>query len=461
MRRTVVEREVRHGEKGILLALDAGQVADARRKGFREGLPGVLLRPQVVIFGGEILRHRTGVAALAAALEVGSGRDVRRVAAAVGILRLHVGLLRRRDLRIERNVFCLSVVLQVGGFEPPVALFAVAVVGSRLRMADFMPSGVVFFEACADRSRQIAALKDAALRLGLHVHHLLLPGRGVALPYRLGAQLLVDPHALDVRGFQIAQHILGIFAEEIFAVDQHPFDLLAAGEDLVVLDLDARKLSQKLLETVVGHGFERSGVVDRGVALEDHGDLLAHDHDLCDRLFVDLHLDLDAAPEFGRGESLFIGFVSEVGDLQIDRVAEDAVAFVDGQRAVEILLGGGAPQRVGAAHDRNRGPDQRVFRLLVLDGDCDPGAAGAGAEVNPRHSAPHDLCGERAGKAEKGDEQQGVTCQAERKREVLRCKIAISVPIAQSVRKKEYSAAGRSDARCCRRRFVICLAGHP
>ena len=83
------------------------------------------------------------------------------------------------------------------------------------------------------------------------------------------------------------------------------------------------------------------------------------------------------------------------------------------------------------------------------------------SEVNPRHSAPHDLCGERAGKAEKGDEQQGVTCQAERKREVLRCKIAISVPIAQSIRKKEYSAAGRSDARCCRRRFVICLAGHP
>ena len=277
-------------------------------------------------------------------------------------------------------------------------------------MADFSTSGVVFFEARSDRGLQVAALKDAALRFGLHVHHFLFPGRGVAQPFRLGAQLFVDPHAFDVRGFEVGQRVLGLVAEKVFAVDQHPFDLLAAGENPVVFDLDPRKLFQELFETVVGHRFERPGVVDRGVALKDHGDLLAHDHDLGDRLLVDLHFDLDAAPELGRGEPLLIGLVPEVGDLQIDRIAEDAVALVDGERAVEILLGGGAPQRVGAAHDRDRGPDQRVLRLFVLDGDRD--SCRAVAAVYLRRSAPHGACGDQGGKAEKGGEQQGVTCQA-------------------------------------------------
>ena len=281
-------------------------------------------------------------------------------------------------------------------------------------MADLTTPGVVLFEARADRGFQTAALKDAAFRFGLDVHHFLFPGRGVAQPLGLGAQLFVDPHALDIRGFEVGQRVLGFVAEEVFAVDQYPFDLLAAGKDLVVSDLDPRKLFQQLLEAVVGHRFECSGIVDHGVALEDHGDPLAHDHDLGDRLFIDLHSDLDAAPELGRGEPLPVWFVPEVGDFQIDRVAEDAVALVDGQRAVEILFGGGAPQRVCAAHDRNRGSDQRVFRLLVLDGDRDP--CRAVAAVYLRRSAPHGTCGDQGGKAEKGGEQQGVTCQAGRKK---------------------------------------------
>ena len=125
---------------------------------------------------------------MAAALETDRGRNRGRVAAAVGVLRLGVGLLRRREFRIERSALRPGVVvLQVGGFDPPVAFFAVAVVGPGLRMADLTTPGVVLFEARADRGFQTAALKDAAFRFGLDVHHLLFPGRGVAQPLGLGA----------------------------------------------------------------------------------------------------------------------------------------------------------------------------------------------------------------------------------------------------------------------------------
>jgi len=124
-------------------------------------------------------------------------------------------------------------------------------------MADFMPTRVVPFEARAERALQIPAQDVTALRLGFDVHHFLLFGRVVPQALCLGAEILVDPHAPDVRGFEVGECVGGFRAEEVFPVDQHPFDLLPFGVNLVVLDLDARQLFQQLRETVVGHGFER------------------------------------------------------------------------------------------------------------------------------------------------------------------------------------------------------------
>ena len=147
-----------------------------------------------------------------------------------------------------------------------------------------------------------------------------------------------------------------------------------------------------------------------GVAPEDHGDLLPDDHDLRDRLFVDLHLDLDPSPESGIPVAFFKRFVAHVGDLQIDRVAENPVAAVDGHDTVEILLDGRAPQRVGLADDRDRSAQQRVVRLLVLDHDDrarrpaevhEMGGDGEGLE----RMSPRRVCGGHADKPEKGENQ--------------------------------------------------------
>ena len=410
-RGAVVDRKGGHGPENVLLPLDVDVVRDLRRKRFQERFVPALLAAQGVGLGREVFGLRESRAAPAAAPEPDAGRDVGGVAPAQGVVRLGVGLFRGGCLRVERDALPLpDVVLRIGGFEAPVALLGVAIEAPGLGVADFMPARVVPFEARAERSLQVAALDVTALRLGFDVHHLLLFGRVVSQALCLGAEILVDPHASDIRGFEVGEGVGGFRAEEVFPVDQHPFDLLSLGVDLVVLDLDPRQLFQQLRETVVGHGFERSRVVDRRVAPEDHGDLLPDDHDLRDRLFVDLHLDLDPSPESGIPVALFKRFVAHVGDLQIDRVAENPVAAVDGHDTVEILLDGRAPQRVGLADDRDRSAQQRVVRLLVLDHDDrarrpaevhEMGGDGEGLE----RMIPRRVCGGHADKPEKGENQ--------------------------------------------------------
>lgn len=254
----VVDRKGGHGPENLLLPLDVDVVRDLRRKRFRERFVPALLAAQGIGFGREIFGLRGPRAALAAASEPDGGRYVGRVAPAQGIVRLGVGLFRGGRLRVERDAFSLpDVVLRVGGFETPVAPFGVAVKASGLGMADFMPTRVVPFEARAERALQIPAQDVTALRLGFDVHHLLFFGRVVPQALCLGAEILVDPHAPDVRGFEVGECVGGFRAEEVFPVDQHPFDLLPFGVNLVVLDLDTRQLLQQLRETVVGHGFER------------------------------------------------------------------------------------------------------------------------------------------------------------------------------------------------------------
>ena len=103
---------------------------------------------------------------------------------------------------------------------------------------------------------------------------------------------------------------------------------------------------------------------------------------------------------------------AQSGTIYIDNVTNftNPVAAVDGHDTVEILLDGRAPQRVGPADDRDRGAQQRVVRLLVLDRDD---RARRPAEVHGlvregeglERMIPRRMCGGHADKPEKGENQ--------------------------------------------------------
>lgn len=244
-------------------------------------------------------------------------------------------------------------------------------------MADLVPPGVVLLEAGAERRLERPAPQDGAFGFRLDVHHLLLLGGDVVRPPGLGRGLLVDAHVLHVRGLEVGEHVLRGLSEEVAAVDEHALDLLAVGIDLFVADLDAGQLPDEFAEAVVGQRLEGAGVVDRRIAPEDHRHPLADHHHLCDRLRVHLHPDGNRVAEFVGGVAFAEVPVADVGDLQIDRVAEDAVACVGGDHlAVVVPLGGGSLQRVAPACDADRGADERIARLAVLDHHQGPVAAG-------------------------------------------------------------------------------------
>ena len=181
-------------------------------------------------------------------------------------------------------------------------------------------------------------------------------------------------------------------------------DACTAIEELKALNINNIQILSGDKQAIVTNFAEKLGVA------RAYGDLLPDDHDLRDRLFVDLHFDLDPSPEFGVSVAFFERLVTHVGDLQVDRVAENPVAAVDGHDAVEILLDGRSPQRVGPADERDRGAQQRVVRLLVLDRDD---RARRPAEVHGlvregeglERMIPRRMCGGHADKPEKGENQ--------------------------------------------------------
>ena len=164
--------------------------------------------------------------------------------------------------------------------------------------------------------------------------------------------------ALAVDDLQLVNHLgrdvlagyRGVVAEELLAVDENLFHLLAVGGDLAVTaDLDAGQTLQEVLDHSVGLRLIGVGIELNGVLLDGDGALDAHDDRLLEHDAVEIHLDgthVDVAAILAHGDVLDDVVVAHIGAAQqvlagLDTLDVEHAVHV-GRRALDkgaVLIG--------------------------------------------------------------------------------------------------------------------------
>ena len=200
--------------------------------------------------------------------------------------------------------------------------------------------------------------------------------------------LVVDLHAVHGLGGQVLGRHRGVAPEELPAVDENVLHLLALrGDGSVGLDLDPRKLAQKVLHRRVGAGPESERVVAQRVPPVQERDVVEGDDE---RVHVHRHhLEVDRADVHvftGKGEILPHRTVSEQGDLK-DVLAGSEVS--EGEDAVAAGRRETGEDRVGLRERHHHGAaeaptlrvgDHAAHRVLGLGLD---GTGGKSREHEP------------------------------------------------------------------------------